>query len=103
MPGYFIASYDIKDPDGYAKYMPGSMDVVMGTMTKHGGKLLVAGPQENWIAGERNAVVVIEFPSVEAANAWVNDPEYVKVKPFRLESTTNRIELVAAQFEMPKG
>jgi uncharacterized protein (DUF1330 family) len=103
MPGYFIASYDVNDPEEYAKYNPGSMDVLMGTMTKHGGKVLVAGPQDDWIAGKRNALVVIEFPTVEAAKAWTEDPEYAKIKPFRLNSTTNRLEVIAAQFEMPKG
>ena len=45
MAGYFIASYDVSNADTYAKYNPGSLDVIMGTVAKHGGKLLVATDQ----------------------------------------------------------
>jgi uncharacterized protein (DUF1330 family) len=101
MPAYFIATYDISDPDEYAKYNPGAMQTIMGTCMKHKGKPLVATGEADWEAGKRHTLVVIEFPSVEDANGWLNDPEYVPLKAIRVGATTNRIELVAPGFVMP--
>ncbi|MCO4774070.1 MAG: DUF1330 domain-containing protein [Deltaproteobacteria bacterium] len=103
MAGYFIAAYDVSDPEAYAQYNPGGMPILMKTMMRHGGKPLVAGPGAEWSAGERNAVVVIEFPDTDAAHAWLNDPEYVPLKAIRHAATTNRIEIVAPTFVMPGG
>ncbi|MBN4049472.1 DUF1330 domain-containing protein [bacterium AH-315-N03] len=101
MPAYFVASYDVTDPEAYAKYSPGSIPTIMSTMTKHGGKLLAAGTENTWIAGERKTLVIMEFPTVEAAQAWEADEEYAKVKPIRLGSTGNRVEVIAPGFVPP--
>ena len=103
MPGYMIATYDVTDPEGYAKYSPGSLETIMGTIAKHGGKVLVAGGEAHWYAGERKAVVVVEFPTFEAAKAWEEDPEYGEVRGLRIESTSNRVELVVDGFKPPSA
>ena len=101
MAAYLIASYDVADPDEYAKYNPGSMPVIMQTVTKHGGIVLAAGGPCDWLAGERQALVVIEFPTVEAAKAWESDPDYAPAKAIRVASTTNRVEVITAKFQPP--
>ena len=101
MSAYFILSYDVTDPDRYSQYNPGSLGVIMETVGRHKGKVLAAGTDHHWVADTRKALVVIEFPTVEAAKAWDEDPDYVKVKAHRLESTSNRFEVIAPQFVMP--
>ena len=46
---------------------------------KHGGRYLVRGGRPEVLEGGKpapSAVVVLEFPSKAAAQAWYNDPEY---------------------------
>lgn len=101
MAAYLIAAYDVTDPEEFAKYNPGSMDVIMQTLQKHGGKPLSAGPESEWLADTRQVFVMIEFPSVAAAHAWEDDPDYAPAKAIRLASTGNRIELIAPEFTPP--
>jgi len=101
VPAYLIASYDITDEDEYAKYNPGSIDLIMKTVGRHGGKVLAAGPDNDWFAGERAMIVLMEFPSREAANAWENDPDYRPAKEIRVGSTGNRFEAIAPEFVPP--
>ncbi|MCB9594973.1 MAG: DUF1330 domain-containing protein [Sandaracinaceae bacterium] len=101
MAAYLIAAYDVTDPEQFAKYNPGSLPVIMGTMEKHGGKVLSAGGDGTWLQGSRHVMVIIEFPSVEAAEAWESDPEYAPAKAIRVASTGNRFEMIAPSFKMP--
>ncbi len=101
MAAYFVASYDVSDPYTYAKYNPGGMPQIMESMTRHGGEVLTAGTGADWIAGARQTSVIIKFPSVESAHAWVKDPQYDEVKGLRLDSTTNCVEFIAPAFVPP--
>ena len=61
---YIVGSINVTDPDGYKAYVAGAEKV---TATA-GGKLLVSGAQTEPIEGHlHNRIVVIEFPSLEAA------------------------------------
>jgi uncharacterized protein (DUF1330 family) len=102
MAGYFITSYDISDPATYATYSPGGMPILMKTLARHGGKILVVGPGAEWDTGARESLLVIEFPDTDAAHAWVNDPEYAALKKIRVASTTHRMEVIAPSFT-PRG
>lgn len=101
MSAYLIIAYDVSDPEEFAKYNPGSLNLIMQTLTKHGGKPLSAGGDSEWLTDKRQVVVVIEFPSAEAARAWEEDPDYAEAKAIRLRSTSNRFELIAPQFVPP--
>ena len=39
-------------------------------------------------------VVVLEFPSLEAAHQWYADPEYAELIPLRREATKSAILIV---------
>lgn len=41
-----------------------------------------------------DGVIVLEFPSVEEAQAWYNDPQYQDALPYRLKSSTYRAFIV---------
>ncbi len=102
MPAYFIASYDIHDHDTYAKYNPGSMPTILGTLERHGGKVVTVGVEPEWFAdSKRDALVVLEFPTREAALAWHEDPDYLAVRQFRLDATKNILACVLDGFVPP--
>jgi len=81
---YLIGQIDVSDPDGYAKeYLPKAREIIKA----HGGRLIAAagaaasGPQVVAVDGEApKRVVIYMYPSMEALQAWRNDPEYVQVR-----------------------
>jgi uncharacterized protein (DUF1330 family) len=83
-PAYLIGQIDVSDPKGYAeKYLPKAREIIKA----HGGRLLAAagaaasGSQVVAIDGEApKRVVVYVYPSMDALQAWRNDPEYVQVR-----------------------
>ena len=75
----------------------------MQTLTKHGGKVLSAGGDGQWTASKRGAVVLLEFPTVEAGQAWESDPDYQAAKAIRHSSTSDRVEVLLPEFVMPAG
>ncbi|HLI22118.1 MAG TPA: DUF1330 domain-containing protein [Stellaceae bacterium] len=72
--GYWIAVYrSIKNPDALAAYAK----LAGPAIEKHGGKFLVRGmPTKVYEAGLQQRTVIIEFPSVDAAIAAHDSPEY---------------------------
>ena len=56
---------------------------------KHGGKVLIQGGSTRTLraleGGEKPhlSVVVLEYPSLEHAHAWHNDPDYAPLKQLR--------------------
>src|SRR5690348_18365413 len=82
-PVYFVGEIDVSDPDGYAKeYLPKAREIIKA----HGGRLIAAagaasGSQVVAVDGEPpKRVVIYMYPSMEALQAWRNDPEYVQVR-----------------------
>jgi uncharacterized protein (DUF1330 family) len=73
MVAYWIGRVRVTDPESYAKY-----GALAGpAIEKHGGRFLARGGRTVTLEGDeypRN--VVVEFPSVEAAEACYNSPEY---------------------------
>ncbi|NJM30588.1 MAG: DUF1330 domain-containing protein, partial [Rhizobiales bacterium] len=59
-------------------------------------KILVRGGALTVLEGDWNLprAVVIEFPNREAAEAWYHSPEYQKIIPLRLNSTTGNFVIV---------
>ncbi len=71
--GYWIARLDVGDQDAYAGYR--ALNAV--AFAKYGGRFLVRGGPYNLAKGEgRQHNVVIEFPSLEAAQACYESQEY---------------------------
>ncbi|MFT6984318.1 MAG: hypothetical protein ACJAT7_000104 [Psychromonas sp.] len=99
MTVYFIVSYDIADPEQYAKYNPGSNHITAGTVLKHGGEIIVATQNTLLLSGDDAAMrVIIQFPSRDAALAWHDDPEYAAAKAIRLSATTNVTAYIVDKF-----
>jgi uncharacterized protein (DUF1330 family) len=83
-PAYLIGQIDVTDPNGYAKeYLPKAREIIKA----HGGKLVAAagaaatGSQVVAIDGNPpRRVVIYMYPSMDALQAWRNDPAYVQVR-----------------------
>ena len=65
------------------EYLPKAAALV----AKHGGKALIGGnstPRLLALEGKPPlAVVILEFPSLELAQAWHDDPDYAPLKQLR--------------------
>ena len=74
MPGAFwIAHVEVTDPEAYGKYARGATDAIAA----HGGVFLARGSRYVQLEGrDRARNVVAKFPSLEAAVACYNSPEY---------------------------
>jgi uncharacterized protein (DUF1330 family) len=81
MPAYWLARAKINDPVEYKKYT----DRVPAIIQKYGGKVLARGGKYQIMEGPETfgRFVVIEFPTMEAAVACFESPEYVEAAAFR--------------------
>ena len=61
-------------------------------IAKHGGRYLTKGGSHKFPEGghwKPERVVVIEFPDMDALNAWYSSPEYQPLIALRKESTSD--------------
>ena len=82
MPAYAIGRLTMRDPSWTTEYGPKTAALV----EKHGGKYLVRGGAMERLEGEGDlpsAVVMLEFPTMEQAKAWYNDPDYAPMIQLR--------------------
>jgi uncharacterized protein (DUF1330 family) len=83
LAAYALIELEITNMEGIAPYMASVADTVAG----HGGKYLVRAGRTEVAEGALGAYptkVVLEFPSMEAARAWYDSPEYQAILPHRL-------------------
>ncbi len=72
------------------------IDKVVATLQPHGGQPIVAGSNIEVIEGDWNPsrIVVVSFPSMAAAKAWYNSPEYQEILPIRTANTDDKVIFV---------
>ncbi len=92
MKGYAIFEIEILDPAKYDKYRqmaPASIQQYGGTYIVRGGRI---DPLEGaWTPGR---LAILEFESVEQANAWYNSAEYAPAKKIRQEAARSKVLIV---------
>lgn len=83
--GYIMGMVTITDPDGYKPYMQQTGELV----AEYGGSYLVRGGNKTVVEGDvdHDRMVVIEFPSIEAAQKFYDDPRYVEVRKIRQDNS----------------
>ncbi len=86
MAAYFIAQYQVNDPDLYREYQGGAGP----TIAAHGAELIAFDAAAETIEGEPPGpqTVILKFDSTEAAKAWYNSEEYQAVVGKRLAATS---------------
>ncbi|HLY50820.1 MAG TPA: DUF1330 domain-containing protein [Solirubrobacteraceae bacterium] len=89
MSAYVIADVEVVNPERYADYTAG----VPATLEPYGGRFLVRGGATEMIEGDwrPRRLVVIEFPSTDAARRWYESPEYQAILGIRHEAANARL------------
>lgn len=92
MPAYLIAHVEVQDSAGFAEYR----DRVTSVIEAYGGRYLVRGGALETLEGaeQRRRLVVVEFPSMDAARGFYHGPEYAPVLQLRLDSAASDVILV---------
>ncbi len=81
MPAYLVARIRVTDPEKYRDYMALSPAAI----EKHGGRFLARGGKVVTLEGapEERRVVIVAFPSLEAARTFYDSPEYREARAAR--------------------
>ena len=85
MAAFFVAQYEVKNPDLYREYQGGAGP----TIAQYGGELVAFDVAAETMEGAAPGpqTVIIKFESADAAKAWYNSDEYQAVVGKRLEAT----------------
>jgi uncharacterized protein (DUF1330 family) len=92
MKGYLIANITVTDPAKFEEYRK----AVPPLIAAHGGRYLIRGGKTEAVEGTDpfRRLVVLEFPSLAAAKAFYESPEYAPVLKLRLEASESQVVLV---------
>ena len=92
MPAYLIARVEVTDWTRYREYTKATP----GAIARHGGKFIVRGGDITCLEGEAESrrLVILEFPSLEKAEAFWHSPEYGRAKALRAGAATGQFLLV---------
>ncbi len=91
MAAYFIARYNVTNPEGFAAYGA----AVGPTFAGHDMEVIVLDHASDPVEGSPPSnTVVLKFPSKDAALAWYNSPEYQAIKHHRTDNSEGDIALV---------
>ncbi len=92
MAAYVIAHIDVKDPVRYEDYKKMS-PVSIG---KFGGRFIARGGAVEVLEGawEPKRLVLLEFPSAEAAREWYASEDYAPAKALRQATSTGDLVMV---------
>lgn len=91
MPTFVIAEITIHDPKKYERYK----ELAPASIFRYGGRYASRGGSTEPLEGrfDPERLVVLEFPSADAARRWWNSPEYAEAKKIRQSCSTARIVL----------
>lgn len=89
MPAFVIANVKILDPVRYEDYKR----LVPGTLAPFGGRFVARGGRTEVLEGDwrPERLVILEFPSVEQAQAWWHSPEYAEARALRQATSTGTL------------
>ena len=81
MTAYVILDIEVLDAAGYAKYK----ELAPASIAFYGGKYIARGGKTETLEGDwqPNRLVMLEFPALEQAKAWLNSPEYAPARALR--------------------
>jgi len=95
MVAYLISEIDVTDSTAYEPYKKAASE----SIAKHGGKYVVRGGKSIALEGAApKRIIVLEFPSMEAAQAFHQSPDYQAAIPLRKKAAANsRLFIVEGQ------
>ncbi len=94
MAAYIIAGVDVKNLEAFEAYK----QPTAASVAKYGGRFLVQSSSHEVLEGEwrPGRLVVLEFPSAEAAKRWYESEEYRQPKALRLQHAVSTLILAEA-------
>ena len=92
MSAYIIGRVDVTDWSRYAEYMQGTP----GVIAEFGGRFLARGGEVTTLEGaeETGRVVILEFPTLEAATQFYHSEEYQRLKGLREGAATAQFVVI---------
>ncbi len=92
MTAYLVARLAVHDEAGFANYR----DRVTPVIAAHGGRYIVRGGALETLEGDSppGRLVIVEFPSMEAARGFYHSADYAPVLQLRLASAASDVLLV---------
>jgi len=97
MPAYMIVSREgpVRDPAAFAEYGQRNRSNAAHFQSDFGIRpLSVYGSLEALEGSAPDGVVLLEFPSMEAARAWYDSPAYQDALGFRISAADWRVTLI---------
>ena len=91
MPAYLVARISVQDAAGFDRYRAGVLPVI----TTYGGRYIVRGGAMDVLEGTSpERLVIVEFPTMDAARAFYRSPDYAPLLALRMQSTEAEVVLV---------
>jgi len=92
MKAYLICDVSVHDRDALLRYL----ELAKGTVEAFGGRYLSQAGDISVIEGDWSpqTIVVVEFPSVEAAKTWYHSEDYAGALAINPKAMTRKMILV---------
>ena len=92
MTAYMVALVEVTDPERYAEYAKHTPRLI----AEHGGRFIGRGGEVHMLEGEPETrrVVLLEFPSLDAAQGFYNSEGYGMAKALREGAATGQFFVV---------
>lgn len=93
MTAYIVADIDVTDPAQYDKYKA----LAPAAIERYGGRYIARGGESAVLEGDWSPrrVVLLEFPTVEAAKRFHDSPEYRAARDVRAKAAKMNMIVVA--------
>lgn len=92
-PAYIIVDVDITDTEAYEQYKA----LAKPLAESFGGEYLTRGGEMDVIQNELwtpTRIVIVKFPSLQAARDFINSPEYEPVKAIRMANSAGTLAII---------
>jgi len=91
-PAYYIADFEVADREAIKPYSAN----VEASFKPFGGRFIVRGADPVSLEGlqPKGRLVIIQFDSLEKAQAWYNSPAYSELRPIRHKAGTSNVYIL---------
>ena len=92
MPAYIVVDITVRDAGRYEEYKR----LAPPSIEQYGGRYIARGGSTQSLEGawKPQRLVILEFPSVDAARRWWESPEYAEAKALRQAVATTDMVLI---------
>jgi uncharacterized protein (DUF1330 family) len=93
MPAFIVANLEVADREAFARYVAAAP----ASVADYGGEYLARGGATQLLEGELKVgrVVILRFPSAEAALAWYRSPAYAPLQEARRRAASGLLLITA--------